>query len=94
MLPPRVAPDQVVVIPLHFKGKDWAAVDSKAQEIVDRLRERDIRAICDASTDHNPGWKYNYYERLGVPLRVEVGPRDLENKTVMVRLYFCQLDLY
>ncbi|NLA96358.1 MAG: proline--tRNA ligase [Clostridiaceae bacterium] len=74
ILPPAVAPYQVVVIPIaaHKQG-----VGEKAAELVDRLKAAGLRVILDDS-DRMPGWKYAEYEMKGVPIRLEIGPRDIE----------------
>ena len=74
-LPPRIAPVQVIVIPIasHKPG-----VLEKAQEVVDRLKAVDIRVKIDTS-DQSPGWKFAEHEMKGVPLRIEIGPKDIEN---------------
>ena len=82
VLPPSVAPIQVVVIPVqqHKEG-----VIDKANEIADLLKSAGYRVKVDAS-EQSPGWKFSEYEMKGVPLRVEIGPRDIaENKCVIVR---------
>ena len=82
VLPPAVAPIQVIVIPVqqHKEG-----VLDKANEIVNTLKAAGIRVKIDDS-EQSPGWKFSEYEMKGVPLRVEIGPRDLaENKCVIVR---------
>ena len=75
VLPPKIAPIQVIVLPIaqHKPG-----VADKAQELVDRLKKIDVRAKGDFS-DNSPGWKFAEYEMKGVPLRIEIGPRDMEN---------------
>ena len=75
VLPPKIAPIQVIVLPIaqHKPG-----VADKAQELVDRLKSAGIRAKGDFS-DNSPGWKVAEYEMKGVPLRIEIGPRDIEN---------------
>jgi prolyl-tRNA synthetase len=75
MLPPHVAPVQVVIIPVaaHKPG-----VTEKAAELTNLLKSAGIRAKSDF-TDQSPGWKYSEYEMKGIPLRIEVGPRDIEN---------------
>jgi len=75
VLPPRVAPIQVVVIPIamHKPG-----VLEKADELVARLKAAGLRVKADVS-DNSPGWKFAEYEMKGVPLRVEIGPKDIEN---------------
>ncbi|MBR0508916.1 MAG: proline--tRNA ligase, partial [Clostridia bacterium] len=93
VLPPAVAPTQVIVIPIasHKPG-----VNEKAQELVERLNKR-FRVKADFS-DNSAGWKFAEYEMKGVPLRLEIGPKDIEkNQCVLVRRdnrekYFVSLD--
>ncbi len=82
VLPPAVAPIQVVVIPVQqHKG----GVIDKANEIADMLKAAGYRVKV-AASEQSPGWKFSEYEMKGVPLRVEIGPRDIaENKCVIVR---------
>ncbi len=82
VLPPRVAPTQVVVIPVaqHKEG-----VIEANRAVVERLRSADFRVKMDDS-DQSPGWKFAEYEMKGVPLRLELGPKDIEkNQCVLVR---------
>lgn len=82
VLPPRIAPHQLVVIPVasHKEG-----VVEKAQELYETIRAAGIRAKIDLS-ENSPGWKYAEYEMKGFPLRLEVGPRDIEQgQCVLVR---------
>jgi prolyl-tRNA synthetase len=83
VLPPRVAPIQVVVIPLHFKDTDHAAIDSKANEIAALLNEKGIRAQADMRDHLNPGNKYNYWDIRGIPVKIEVGPKDIAANQVV-----------
>lgn len=93
VLPPKVAPIQVVVIPV---AAHKAGVLEKAQELTDRL-SKFCRVKIDTS-DNSPGWKFAEYEMKGVPLRLEIGPKDIEkNQCVLVRRdnrekYFVSLD--
>lgn len=83
-LPPRVAPTQVVVIPIVYK--DAAPVLEKAREIKSRLEKHGIRVHLDDRDGFKPGWKYSEYEMTGVPLRIEIGQKDMEkNQVCMVR---------
>ena len=75
VLPPRIAPIQAVVIPI---GMHKPGVLNKAAELVSRLKHDGVRVKCDES-DQTPGWKFAEYEMKGVPLRIEVGPKDIEN---------------
>ena len=80
VLPPKVAPIQVVIVPIAaHKG----GVIEKAKEIEKVLLDAGIRAETDVR-DMSPGWKFNEWEMKGVPLRIEIGPRDIENNQVMV----------
>lgn len=80
ILPPEVAPIQVVIVPIIFKGKE-APVLAKAKELFERLSKAGIRVHLD-DRDKNAGEKYFHWELRGVPLRIEVGPRDLEKNQV------------
>lgn len=75
VLPPKIAPVQAVIIPVaaHKEG-----VLAKAQQVADELAAKGIRAELD-TRDQSPGWKFNEWEMKGVPVRIEVGPRDIEN---------------
>ena len=82
VLPPSVAPTQVVIIPvqMHKEG-----VIDTAKRLEQTLKDAGIRVKLD-DTDQSPGWKFSEYEMKGVPLRIEIGPRDIaENKCVIVR---------
>ena len=79
-LPPKVAPIQVVIIPIAaHKG----GVLEKAAEIKDTLTKAGIRVFID-DTEQSTGWKFNQWEMKGVPVRLEIGPRDIENGQVML----------
>ena len=80
LLPPVIAPVQVAVIPVaQFKE----GVLDKATEIYDKLKSMGVRAELDAR-DASPGWKFNEWEMKGAPLRIEIGPRDIENGVCIV----------
>lgn len=82
VLPPRIAPIQVVIVPILRKGKEQV-VSEGAKQLGKELEAAGVRVKVDERDDKNPGWKFNYWELKGVPLRLEVGPRDLEAGTVM-----------
>lgn len=82
VLPPRVAPLQVVVIPLPFKGCDTSILVGAAEELTAELKAAGFRVRCDTRENYTPGWKYNHWELKGVPLRIELGPKDLEQRSV------------
>ena len=83
ILPPRVAPYQVVIIPIP-RGNWKETILPKAQEIRDQLVARGIRVMLDDRDSQTPGWKYNEWEMRGVPVRMEIGPKDLEKSQVVL----------
>jgi prolyl-tRNA synthetase len=84
VLPPRIAPVQVVIIPI-YKGDDQKTeIDNKANEILDELKAKGIRVKYDNSDNQRPGWKFAQYELKGVPVRVAIGARDLQNNKAEV----------
>lgn len=84
VLPPKVASYQVVVIPIFYSDTEKNSVLDKAKEVLKRLRENEISAILDDRAEYTPGWKFNNWELRGVPIRIEIGPRDIERKQVTV----------
>ena len=82
VLPPRVAPIQAVLVPILSK-KAGAEVLSAANRLADSLKGL-VRLQLDDREEYSPGWKYNQWEMKGVPVRIELGPRDLENKQVVL----------
>lgn len=77
ILPPKVAPIQVVIVPIH-KDKDAHAVKQRAREIADELKAAGIRVHVDDRDEYTSGWKFNEWELKGVPLRINIGARDIE----------------
>jgi prolyl-tRNA synthetase len=85
ILPPRVAPIQVIVIPI-FKDKDAKLVKSKANQLADKLQKSEIRVYVDDREEYTAGWKFNEWETKGIPLRINIGSRDIEkNQAEFVR---------
>jgi prolyl-tRNA synthetase len=82
VLPPRLAPVQVVIVPITRKNGDNDAVLTAAREMSDALRAAGVRVQIDDREGYRPGWKFNEHEVQGVPIRLAVGPRDAENGTV------------
>ncbi len=80
ILPPAVAPVQAIVLPIAIHK---AGVEEAARSVIDRLVAAGVRCEGDFS-DQTPGWKFNEWEMKGVPLRLEIGPRDIENGVVTV----------
>jgi prolyl-tRNA synthetase len=83
VLPPRLAPIQVVIVPIWRKDKERTAVLEAAHKIEQRLKDL-VRVELDEREGMSPGWKFNDWEMRGVPLRVEIGPRDIANQNVML----------
>ncbi|MBN1259105.1 MAG: proline--tRNA ligase, partial [Anaerolineae bacterium] len=83
VLPPRLAPIQVVIVPIWRKDQERAIVMETAQQIAARLGKI-ARVKLDDREEMSPGWKFNDWEMRGVPLRVEIGPRDVAHQNVMV----------
>ncbi len=84
VLPPKIAPVQVVIVPIPYKGADPAAIAAKAKEVADQLTRKGISVVLDDRQEYTPGWKFNNWELKGVPLRIEIGPRDLKQQQVTV----------
>jgi prolyl-tRNA synthetase len=82
VLPPKVAPVQVVIIPIPYKGAETEAIMVKAKEIHEKLQKKDIAVVLDDRQEYTPGWKFNQWELKGVPIRIEIGPRDIRQKQV------------
>ncbi|KAL0483360.1 prolyl tRS [Acrasis kona] len=86
VLPPRAAPVQAVIVPLFFKDTDKEALKQKAKEIFNQLKEKKIRVVLDDREYKTPRFKFVEWEIKGVPLRIEIGPKDLAaNKCVAIR---------
>jgi prolyl-tRNA synthetase len=82
VLPPRLAPIQVVIVPIYRKDAEKDAVLDAIYSIRDRLNAVGVRVHVDAREEQRPGWKFAEYEAKGVPVRLAVGPRDVQNGTV------------
>lgn len=82
VLPPKLAPDQVVIVPIYRNDEQLEAVSKVAVELQAQLREAGIRVKFDNRDTHKPGWKFNEYELKGVPVRIAIGPKDVEKGTV------------
>ncbi|MBS1917021.1 MAG: proline--tRNA ligase [Bacteroidetes bacterium] len=84
ILPPKIAPLQVVIVPI-YKGNDKKdLLDAKGKEFVQQLKAAGIRVKFDNNDNARPGWKFAEYEMKGVPVRIAFGLRDLENNTVEI----------
>ncbi|MDT0553255.1 proline--tRNA ligase [Urechidicola vernalis] len=84
VLPPNLAPIQVVIVPIYRKDEQLDAITEKVNELTKELRAKGISVKYDKRDTHKPGWKFAEYELKGVPLRIAMGPRDLENGTLEI----------
>ncbi len=84
ILPPKIAPFQVVIIPIYKGEESKTAIDAKSNEIITSLKTLGIRVKYDNSDNSRPGWKFAQYELQGIPVRIALGLRDMENKVVEV----------
>ncbi|AOW21652.1 proline--tRNA ligase [Urechidicola croceus] len=84
VLPPNLAPIQVVIVPIHRNDEQLDAITEKVNELAKSLRKKGISVKYDNRTTYKPGWKFAEYELKGVPLRIAMGPRDLENGTLEI----------
>ncbi len=82
VLPPKLAPLQVVIVPIYKKQPELEKISAKAEQIKKSLEEKGISVKYDDRDTHKPGWKFADYELKGVPVRLAIGPRDIENNTV------------
>lgn len=84
VLPPRLAPTQVVIVPIYRKEDEKTEVMESALSLERELKDAGIRVKLDARESHRPGWKFAEYEVQGVPVRLAIGPRDVKNQVVEV----------
>ncbi len=84
VLPPKLAPFQVVIVPVYKNNEEFEKVSGQANAIKTKLEDRGISVKYDNRDTHKPGWKFAEYELKGVPIRLTLGPKDLENSTVEV----------
>ena len=84
VLPPKVAPTQVVIVPIYNSDEDKKQTLQKADEIKKQLESKLIRVHIDDRSEISPGFKFNDWEMKGVPLRIEIGPKDIQKQKVVV----------
>ncbi|MDH4221353.1 MAG: proline--tRNA ligase [Candidatus Bathyarchaeota archaeon] len=83
VLPPKKAPCQVVIVPIFYREMKKDLMLNKAREIFKKLEENGIATVLDDREEYTPGWKFNQWELKGVPIRIEIGPKDIEKKQVI-----------
>lgn len=84
IIPPKLAPIQVAIVPIYKGDEQLSKVNEAAQNIMTELRARNISVKFDNRDTHKPGWKFAEYELKGIPVRIAIGPKDLENDTVEI----------
>ncbi len=84
VLPPKVAPVQVVIVPIYKNEEEKNAVLTKVKEIQNELESKNIRIHVDDREELSPGYKFNDWELKGVPLRIEIGPKDIDTQKIIV----------
>jgi len=84
VLPPKLAPIQVVIVPIVKDKSQYELIDNRLEPIIQKMKARGISVHYDKRDTHKPGWKFAEYELKGVPLRLAIGPRDLENNTMEI----------
>jgi len=88
VLPPKIAPIQVVIIPIYYSDDEKGNVIQKAEQIKDSLSKINLRIHLDDRENLTPGFKFNDWEMKGIPIRIEIGPKDIaKNQVVLVRRY-------
>ncbi|OJY87459.1 MAG: proline--tRNA ligase [Sphingobacteriales bacterium 40-81] len=84
VLPPKIAPLQVVIVPIYKGDEQKQLIDSRVKDLMHELKLAGIRVKYDDSDNSRPGWKFAEYEKKGVPVRIAIGARDIENNTVEI----------
>jgi len=84
VLPPKLAPIQVVIIPIYKSEDQLNQISKKIDPIIDKLKSKNISVLYDKRETHKPGFKFNEHEIKGVPIRIVIGPKDLENSTLEI----------
>jgi prolyl-tRNA synthetase len=82
VIPPKVASTQVVIVPITYKTGDSTSILEKSREILEKLKENNISAVLDDRKEYTPGWKFHEWELKGIPVRIEIGPRDLKQNQI------------
>ncbi len=82
VLPPKLAPFQVVIIPIYRGKEELVLVDEKVNDLIQELKSKGISYKYDNRDTHKPGWKFAEYELKGVPIRLSIGKRDIDNNTI------------
>jgi prolyl-tRNA synthetase len=84
VLPPKLAPIQVAIVPIYREDEQLEQLRAKLKPLVDALKKEGVSVVFDDDNKRKPGWKFAEYEMRGVPVRIAMGPRDLENNTLEI----------
>jgi len=84
LLPPKLAPYQVVIVPIYKSDADIVPISERADSVKKALEAQGISVKFDARDTHKPGWKFAEYELKGIPVRIAIGPKDLQNNTLEI----------
>ena len=82
IVPPHIAPIQIVIVPIYYKEGGKELIDAKAKNVSETLKKAGFRVRLDSRDQYTPGWKFNEWELKGIPLRIEIGPRDVDRMQV------------
>ncbi|MEM3522028.1 MAG: proline--tRNA ligase [Candidatus Bathyarchaeia archaeon] len=84
VLPPKIAPIQAIIIPIIYKDVNKTEILSKAKKVLDELQNHGISALLDDRDQYTPGWKFHEWELKGIPVRIEIGPKDLQDRCITI----------
>ena len=84
VLPPNLAPIQVILIPIFNSEEEYEKILNKLEKISNSLKKQNLSCEIDKRKKHKPGWKFSEYEMKGVPIRIVIGPKDLENNSAEI----------
>ncbi|MDI6826136.1 MAG: proline--tRNA ligase [Candidatus Aenigmarchaeota archaeon] len=84
IMPPQITYAHVVIVPIYYRTTDKIKVLKKAKEMKQKLEKENLRVILDDRIEYTPGWKFNEWELKGIPLRIEIGPKDIQKKQVII----------
>jgi prolyl-tRNA synthetase len=82
VIPPKLASTKTVIVPITYKTSDSNAILEKSGELYEKLKVNNISAILDDRKEYTPGWKFNEWELKGIPIRIEIGPRDIKQNQI------------
>jgi len=83
VLPPKIAPTQIVIVPIFYSEEDKVNVLTKAKTVFSKLKKIKLSVELDDRPQYTPGWKFNEWEMRGIPLRIEIGPKDVQKNQVV-----------